>query len=406
MKIAQILILSTLLVVALSVQSNTASTKSSGSSNVLSFSLSGILKLFTIFAPGHQSDCKLTTLDRCTPEDRKQTICTREIYEGCICFNNGTCRDAYVNKCSDCIRPEVYSVNKQKCSVVLGGKNPTQPPLQTPAFKPYVCPDLDPAVTLCAAYLRSACVCFKDGTCVNTQANKCSTCFADDVYSVNEGEKCPVGGIKVPAQPAFKIDICENNDPAVTLCAAYITDACVCYKNGTCVNTQANKCSTCFNKDVVSVNEGQKCPAKKLNGDYFRCQAPDPAVHIACTREAYQGCICYNDGTCTSGYVNACSDCQRENVQLVVRGACPAGGVVPNPNLSSEQPEDEYEPYVCPDLDPTRVLCPAYITNACVCYKNGTCVNTRANKCTTCLNNDVITANEGQKCPAKKLDGK
>lgn len=100
MRTTQVLILATILAVVLSINTRSV-TGGVKLSACLSASLrgngnldAGLKALFTIFAHGHQKECKYSNLDKCTAKDREAQFCTRGAYQGCICYNNGICTDA------------------------------------------------------------------------------------------------------------------------------------------------------------------------------------------------------------------------------------------------------------------------------------------------------------------------
>lgn len=109
-----------------------------------------------------------------------------------------------------------------------------------------------------------------------------------------------------------------------------IQPACVCFNNSTCIYTNVNRCSTCMQPDVISVNNNVKCGSSTLMGKYTRCKATDPSKTPPCQSETTRGCQCFNSGRCTPTWVNPCNDCKNNNIALVVQnGACPPYGITP-----------------------------------------------------------------------------
>lgn len=106
--------------------------------------------------------------------------------------------------------------------------------------------------------------------------------------------------------------------------------ACVCYSNSTCTEVTVNRCASCLDSSVISVNMGQECSSNSLMGKYVRCQSGAPELDPPCDSGATRGCQCFNNGTCKPAWVNPCKDCQSLAVALVVQnGVCPPCGVVP-----------------------------------------------------------------------------
>ena len=53
-----------------------------------------------------------------------------------------------------------------------------------------------------------------------------------------------------------------------------------------------------------------------------------PGIKLNCLSEYSQGCICYDNGTCEEGLVNACIQCQKDDVLAVeANSKCPCLGV-------------------------------------------------------------------------------
>ena len=56
---------------------------------------------------------KQSSLIKCDAKSRcKDKPCAEYVRMGCLCYNNGSCINKYVNYCQDCENPDVYSVNE------------------------------------------------------------------------------------------------------------------------------------------------------------------------------------------------------------------------------------------------------------------------------------------------------
>lgn len=131
---------------------------------------------------------------------------------------------------------------------------------------------------------------------------------------------------------AYKPYICPYTNPQWAVCDTGTKDSCVCYSDGTCKNIQANKCSTCLNDDVVSVNEDSTCASRILYGDWVRCETSKPPTQD-CPSGTVDGCTCYKSGTCSAGLVNSCEKCRDSTVALVIlNGDCPSNGITTIPS--------------------------------------------------------------------------
>ena len=192
-----------------------------------------------------------------------------------------------------------------------------------------------------------SCICYMNGTCVNGEADRCSDCSNEEIFSIYDG-KCK------EATLAHAEDICQPFARDVR-CFAYIPEvSCVCYFNGTCLTETIDKCSSCTNDDIVSVTTGccattlEAIPIEPLPIKPFpikplpiepipiedcrrtpleKCPYLNPAL-VLCANHMTEGCICYNDGTCKEGLVNQCLNCMEDGVYAVEEGSkCPCPGV-------------------------------------------------------------------------------
>ena len=112
----------------------------------------------------------------CTAKDRCSGFCTMHIAQGCICYNNGTCVNGWVNKCADCMNDDVFAVLEgQEC----------------PAQYPFLCGQA-PKSQFCTMIAMQSCVCKTDGTCSTQWATTCTGCARPDNLAVFQGQSCPV----------------------------------------------------------------------------------------------------------------------------------------------------------------------------------------------------------------------
>ena len=118
----------------------------------------------------------------CSANDRDHNkMCPMYISQGCTCYTNGTCVEGWVNKCTDCIRPDVFAVIQgQEC------------PERFPGFCP---PKNNDIMMMCLAVAYPSCVCTTDGKCEMRETNSCSACQLDDVVAVFEKQSCPVASL-------------------------------------------------------------------------------------------------------------------------------------------------------------------------------------------------------------------
>ena len=250
-------------------------------------------------------------------------FCNRMIQPGCACFTNGTCNYMTAgNRCSACFQDEVVSFNVgEQCPDLDGGKLYTCDGTSKPAF--------------CPMYITQGCICYSNGTCTEGSVNQCSDCQRDGVVSVIEGASCPrIESQDSTVEHKEEEQIVENSSerfftpdvcPAQSrpFCNRMVQPGCACFANGTCEYiTGSNRCSSCFQDDVVSFNVEQQCPELGSRGKLYTCNAASKPAF--CPMYITQGCICYDDGSCVEGSVNQCSECQRDGVVSVVEGAsCP-----------------------------------------------------------------------------------
>ena len=114
----------------------------------------------------------------CTTKDRQAKMCPMYISQGCTCYNDGTCVEGWVNKCTGCTKPDVFAVVQGQ---------------QCPERFPGMCPPKNKDVMMmCLAVAYPSCVCTTDGKCEMRETNSCSACQLDDVVAVFENQSCPV----------------------------------------------------------------------------------------------------------------------------------------------------------------------------------------------------------------------
>lgn len=218
-------------------------------------------------------------------------------------------------------------------------------------------------------------------------------------------KRCPqVGGI-----------IPQRFGPAIS--------GCVCYRDGRCeYSTDQSRSELCFYSGAISVNENEQCPT--LNGGkLFVCPHKpiwppppvtdeDTATEIAdfnfkrpdfkvnCPSYVKKGCICYHNGTCIkSSNVNQCVNCQDESILSIIEdGDCPVK--TSTTKVGPCKLKTAPGAYICtPDDRSLAKMCPMYMAmNGCICYKDGTCKSSSTNRCTECVNSNVVSVLEGKDC--------
>lgn len=163
---------------------------------------------------------------------------------------------------------------------------------------------------------QPGCLCTAPGQCKNTEFDTCSICNNKTVYSYYAGESCPVQN----SQNYWVPNRCPQNLNTYR-CTKQMKYSCACYTDGTCKRIYSNLCNACGKKNIVSFNYGEKCPI--VNNKINVCPIKK-GENKFCTLYAAQGCKCYTNGKCETGYVNKCSDCRKDGVTLVVEnGRCP-----------------------------------------------------------------------------------
>ena len=284
--------------------------------------------------------------DQCgVKSDPAATLCTQQLEPGCACYKNGTCEYLpNANRCTACLEADILSYNKGE-----------QCPELEDNTKLFACePRGEPLA--CLEYITQGCVCYQNGTCTEGLVNACSDCGREGVVSVLEGGSCAVTQTlsqqeeetqeeepEEPTEPEtnfFIPDQCTfpKSDPAATLCTQQLEPGCACYKNGTCEYLpNANRCTACLEADILSYNKGEHCPELEDNTKLFACEPRGEP--LACLEYITQGCVCYQNGTCTEGLVNACSDCGREGVVSVLEG----GSCAVTQTLSQQEEETQEE---------------------------------------------------------------
>ena len=166
---------------------------------------------------------------------------------------NGTCVNGKADRCNDCSNRDIFSIYEGKCKEkVLTGKDD-------------ICTPGSRAVRCFANLPVLSCVCYADGTCATEKADKCVSCSNEQIVSVSKG-CCPATATK-PTTPApstecrsTPLEKCPYLNPALVLCANYMTEGCICYNDGTCKEGLVNQCLNCMEDGVYAVEEGSKCP--------------------------------------------------------------------------------------------------------------------------------------------------
>ena len=317
--------------------------------------------------------------------------CYDEWHRGCQCDTNGNCGVTWVNECESCQNPQVFSVR-------AGDSCPGQEEPESPTC--FIIPR--GAAIGCSPESGSGCKCFTNGTCnFEENLNYCVDCQTVGVESVAIGETCE--GEKLNY---FMPEVCPDLDPAVTSCVTDRATGCACYANGTCATIESNQCIACTTNDIVSFNAGETCP--EIEGPVYVCPT-DEDEEVAWEGQAY-GCLCYDDGTCHRRGINKNTECNNNDglVYFVEQSKCIIVDTLPT-TPTEEEPEEPTEPetnFFIPDQctfpksDPAATLCTQQLEPGCACYKNGTCEYLpNANRCTACLEADILSYNKGEQCP-------
>jgi len=238
-----------------------------------------------------------------------------------------------------------------------------------------------------------SCVCYMDGSCIDTAADRCTDCSNKKIYSINAGA-CSSKQLSNPG------DICQDEMRNVN-CFAYNPElSCACYFNGTCATQMADQCSACRDPQLASISKGRCSGAETSSTLKCKKTALDKCVKrngalIKCAGTYTDGCICYKNGTCIEGPVNNCIQCQLDDVYGVEEGSkCPCKEVM-QPTCIKKKIDS------CPvHKNPAAVKCTKELSQGCVCYKDGTCEEKMMNPCSDCLyGKDVVAAQKDTKCP-------
>ena len=154
--------------------------------------------------------------------------------------------------------------------------------------------------------------------------------FSSYAIRKNSAKLTPVVDDLTVEEDPFMKGICTAGDRCLgKMCPMFISEGCICYNNGTCVSGWVNKCTDCSNPDVFAVLEGQECPARAQGLCAPRKQG------LLCMTLAVNSCVCTVDGQCHMEETNSCSKCKDTNVLAVFQGkSCPSK------RLSCRDPEN------------------------------------------------------------------
>ena len=175
---------------------------------------------------------------------------------------------------------------------------------------------------------------------------------------------------------------CVSNERNVSCTADDTVLNCICYQNGTCISDYINRCTACADTEVKSVNQG--CCASSV--------AQRPSMEGICRPEernlrcfAYlpvPSCICFMNGTCVDGKADRCTDCGNEDIYSIYEGTC-------------KEPALSHASDLCLPKD-RFIQCYYYeLELSCVCYYNGTCETKKAHICRDCHDSDVASISKG-----------
>lgn len=256
----------------------------------------------------------------CTSADRvKNKNCGYTMTQGCLCYNNGTCINANVNKCMDCRNNDVFS---------------STPGINCPKSQPYLCePPIPGKKYTFTQQTFDSCVCSLNGTCTERKANHGIDCQNPNILAVFENKTCPAKFLQTPPSKHFIPDKCEKSSAKSVNCLKTQTPGCVCYSsNNTCeYRTDSNRCLLCFNKDVASFNQGQYCP--RLSGKMFVC---DDSNDDNC-KGVKNSCVCTKDGTCKQMKTNHCKQCKNNAISVIEGDKCHLSQYAPLTQKSNKE---------------------------------------------------------------------
>ena len=270
--------------------------------------------------------------------------------DGCLCTAPDVCKQEKADTCSVCNDGDVLSFTPgEQCEQVQQEDQEEDKDvvedIEEPSSK-VVC-SADNRNVQCLWYNPvEGCLCKTSGVCKTEKADSCSVCNDLNVASFAPGQKCEEQKQpeKQPESETFFLpERCgPKTNPAATSCIRGTSEGCACYADGHCEYlTQTNTCNACLDRDVLSFNENVQCPKIKSDAKLFVCDNTFSDEPVFCTQIIYDGCVCYEDGKCQEGQVNACSDCQRNNVLSVVeRGSCPV-------TKTTKKKQDPHHPIPC-----------------------------------------------------------
>ena len=70
------------------------------------------------------------------------------------------------------------------------------------------------------------------------------------------------------------IQVCSESDRCKNnYCAEYLSRGCICYNDGTCTSADVNFCQNCQDPNVYGIILGSKCPTSHEVGSIARCKA-------------------------------------------------------------------------------------------------------------------------------------
>mmetsp|Transcript_62644 Transcript_62644/g.72867 ORF Transcript_62644/g.72867 Transcript_62644/m.72867 type:complete len:213 (+) Transcript_62644:3-641(+) len=179
----------------------------------------------------------------CIAKDREPRFCDMSIFDGCLCHNNGTCTSAWINKCGDCGREEVFAAIAGAC----------------PRVHPYLCSEgLSTLAKSTSKTSQKGCVCTKDGKCKVSVYDPSKQCEGENDLAFFPDMECPAESLRL---------IRKDNEIICTpqlrsqkrLCAQVIRDyGCVTFTDGTKQYVPVDDC-TCQRQDVDRYLVNEEC---------------------------------------------------------------------------------------------------------------------------------------------------
>lgn len=178
----------------------------------------------------------------CIAKDRLVSICTLEAYDGCICYNNGTCTKQWVNWCIDCGKRDVFAVLSGSC----------------PDVHPYLCSPQTPLIT--EKSIQRGCVCTMDGKCEVKDYDQSKKCQSSNDLAYFPGLACPAENLKETKVVVYKTVVCTPSlRYSKVACPKVIKDwGCVTYSDGTKRTVPINAC-TCQQPTVLHYAVNHPC---------------------------------------------------------------------------------------------------------------------------------------------------